>query len=208
LIGSGTQNGKKICWLNLITGESVTLAHDLFAQPEGRPLISPDSSFALVPNALTNTVEYVQINHHPKEGSVNIIPQSFSSSSLFQSPLSGTFSVDSSSMNNSLIALIPSEMSDRITQIDFSSCLSSRGVKLRRSRVILDFAIALDRYHVCERQILIRILQYSPRIGLSLQLPSSPSNLTQNFKNAIRRLSPSSLRRRRKKKVREIRKES
>ena len=153
LIGSGKENGKKICWLDLITGESFTLFHERFSQPEGRPLISPASTFALVPNTKTNTMECIRID--PDKRSVRIL-ESISFKSL-RSPLNGTFAVGK---KNSLVAFIPSESCDRVIRLKFSSMNTSIDLDTRRRRIILEFAIVLERHHVCTREVLVHILNF------------------------------------------------
>ena len=197
LIGSGKENGKKICWLDLITGESFTLFHERFSQPEGRPLISPASTFALVPNTKTNTIECIRID--PDKRSVRIL-ESISFKSL-RSPLNGTFAVGK---KNSLVAFIPSESCDRVIRLKFSSMNTSIDLDTRRRRIILEFAIVLERHHVCTREVLVHILNFSPRIGLCQNMSSdSAENTTTTsptafIRKTLSKLSPKSLRRRRK----------
>ena len=143
----------------------------------------------------------------PDKRSVHIL-ESISCKSL-RSPLNGTFAVGK---KNSLVAFIPSESCDRVIRFKFSSMNTPHDLDTRRRRIILEFAIVLERHHVCKREVLVHILNFSPRIGLcqnmssdseenttTTSMNSSTTSPTAFLRKAIAKLSPRSLLRRRRK---------
>jgi len=165
LVGSGEYGGKQICFLNLRTGDCTRVVSASFCQPEGRCLIAPDASFALVPNATSHTVVKVRVD--PSDGTCEVLAKY--GSKWFDGPMSGAFS---SCVRSNLVAIVPNEQGTDVSIIRFAREQDSSSVRQERRVAIYRIAIALTRFRACRRAVLLRIVAFYPRLGLAK--PMSP----------------------------------